>query len=695
MLSPSSRYAVSMRWWMASSKWVLALVLLILAVPAPSLLQARVLRVQMTALQTAAGRAEGVAATLDWPDGAAQGVLNLTLDSLDLPELVFSARHVQWQCPLQREYSDAATAPTWRCDGQVRIAGQAAYPLSLSIAASGGIDVDLRVGKTRLAASTRTEAPDLTRIRLEHMPAIWLQALSQSIWADGRWRDGQFGGDLQLRTSPDTTALTGTLDFTGLALETPDGLIASDGLAGSLTADFKTQADNTRASLSLTLRGGEWLAGSLYAQLPDSPVQLTLQAEQRGDGPWRLPKLAMTDGKVLTLQGSAALARELALDDLDLQLTLGDLAIARDRYLSGFLAPAGFPDLLLAGAVEAAVTLRAGHPQALRLRLADVNAVDPRQRFVLSGLAGTLDWSASDPPQASGMRWRNAALYGIGIGAGRFDLNSTQGVVSLSRAVTVPVLKGQVVLESLQWQPPGAGHGTRFQLGVSMRDLDMSSLCQRLGWPPFTGTLGGRIPSARFEDGVLQLDGGLVMQLFGGQISLTDLVLERPFGVAPSLSAGVRIADLDLEPLTEAFGFGSITGRLDGRIDNARLVDWTPVAFDARLDTDANWKGKRRISQRAVQDISSIGGSGLMGGLQAQALRLFSDFGYARIGLGCRLRDNICRMDGVSSAGDGYTIVEGAGLPRIQVVGFRRQVDWPTLVARLKAVTEGQRPTFN
>jgi hypothetical protein len=83
-----------------------------------------------------------------------------------------------------------------------------------------------------------------------------------------------------------------------------------------------------------------------------------------------------------------------------------------------------------------------------------------------------------------------------------------------------------------------------------------------------------------------------------------------------------------------------------------------------------------------------------MAGLQAQALRLFDDFGYARLGLGCRLRENVCQMSGVDSAGDGYTIVQGAGLPRIQVVGFRRRVDWPTLVARLKAATEGQAPVI-
>ena len=47
-------------------------------------------------------------------------------------------------------------------------------------------------------------------------------------------------------------------------------------------------------------------------------------------------------------------------------------------------------------------------------------------------------------------------------------------------------------------------------------------------------------------------------------------------------------------------------------------------------------------------------------------------------------------MAGLDSSNGGYTIVEGSGLPRITVVGHQREVDWPVLVARLKAATEGK-----
>ena len=46
-------------------------------------------------------------------------------------------------------------------------------------------------------------------------------------------------------------------------------------------------------------------------------------------------------------------------------------------------------------------------------------------------------------------------------------------------------------------------------------------------------------------------------------------------------------------------------------------------------------------------------------------------------------------MSGLDSRGDSFTIVAGAGLPRLAVVGIHRRVDWPTLVERLAAVGSG------
>lgn len=680
-------YARSMRRPLTSGKRWLAGLALALALAACAPAAARELVLRADTVRTGAATLEQVEVRLAWPEGAATGELRLDAGRLSAPLLGYDVRGLAWICPLTR-----AAAGEWRCDGGLAQAGRRRGRLTLAVSPAA-LDAVLALGPRRVAVGTRAVAPGQVRLELARLPVAWLQAFLSRQWPEGQWTAGEAGGRLDLDLSqPERLAARGRLALTGLGLETPTGWLAAAGVDASLNFAFESAPSDTRVQATLTTQGGEFLAQSFYARLPATPVRIEVEARRPGGGGWRLSRLAWLDPGVLEAEGSAALASDASLRELDLQLRLGELALARDRYLSGVLAPAGFPDLVLSGGAEVTLQVAGGAARSLDARLRDVNAVDPRQRFILSGVGGDLRWRAGDEAMDSALGWRSAALFGIGLGPVRFDLRSAGGELALRAPAAMDVLGGRVALEHLRWWPPDEEANARFALGVRLDDLDLGSLSQRLGWPPFTGKLGGRIPSARYARGVLTLDGGLAMQAFGGTVALSDLVMERPFGIAPTLSADVAIDDVDLEPMTAAFGFGSITGRLDGRIAGLRMVDWSPVAFDARLRSDPAWRGRRRISQRAVEDISRVGGAGLMAGLQAQALRLFDDFGYKRLGLACRLRDNVCRMDGVDSAGDGYTIVEGAGLPRIQVVGFRRRVDWPTLVARLKAVTEGQVP---
>ncbi|PRH81605.1 hypothetical protein C6N40_11595 [Arenimonas caeni] len=674
----------SMRRVSGPGKFLCGVLLMLAALP----LQARVLRMEVDALRSGAANLQGVDVRLDWRDGASTGELSLDARRLDVPALGQVHQGLRWRCPLSRD-----DAGRWRCEGQVRSDAGAGR---LQVALSGeAIDAMFASAGASLDYGWQAGAPDRHRVDLRAVPVAWLEAFLASLWEAGQWGSGRLDGrvDLQLPADAPLRAQA-DLVLADVGVDTPDGWLAAAGMHGRLRLAYAQPGGQTAVDLHYSARGGEFLVGSLYVPLPDAPVELAL-ALRGGDDGWRVPAFSWKDGRVLEAAGSARLDTAGTLADLDLSLSLGELATARDRYLSGYLAPAGFADLVLAGEARARLVLAGGELDSLSLGLERLTAIDPRQRFTLAGLHGDLRWTAGTEPVAGALAWDSAALFGIGLGHANMPFRSAGGQLLLVSPVSVAALEGHIRLDQLRWQPPGGGNGARFQLGATLEALDLGSLSQRLGWPPFTGTLGGRIPSARYEGNVLTLDGGLAMQAFGGTVSLSELVMERPFGVAPTLSAAVAIDDVDMEPMTAAFGFGSITGRMDGRIAGLRMVDWSPVAFDAWLGSDESWKGRRRISQRAVEDISKVGGGGgLMGGLQAQALRLFDDFRYARLGLGCRLRDNVCVMSGVGSAGDGYTIVEGAGLPRIQVVGFRRRVDWPTLVARLKAATEGQNPVI-
>ncbi|MEO7258008.1 MAG: hypothetical protein ABIW35_00375, partial [Luteimonas sp.] len=373
---------------------------------------------------------------------------------------------------------------------------------------------------------------------------------------------------------------------------------------------------------------------------------------------------------------------------LDLHLSSDDVSPLRERYLSGWLGLVGMADLELAGAFDADLRVEDGRLQRASANLREVDLRDPQGRFRFDGLSGTPRFSAGAPVSGE-LHWRGGQLYGLGFAAASLPIDSRDGALTLRDAVAVPMLGGNLRFDGVAIRPRSGDAGADIRFGLTLDGLDIGKLSQALGWPAFRGVLSGRIPNARYANERLDFDGGLSMRLFDGSVEVSQLSMERPFGVAPSLSADLVIDDLDLLALTEVFGFGSITGRLDGRIDDLRLVDWRATAFDAELHTDRKRGVRQRISQRAVQNISSVGDASFVNTLQGRLIGLFDDFGYSRIGIACRLANEVCEMGGLRSAGNTFTIVDGAGLPRLTVIGHNRLVDWPTLVERLVAVGKG------
>ena len=279
------------------------------------------------------------------------------------------------------------------------------------------------------------------------------------------------------------------------------------------------------------------------------------------------------------------------------------------------------------------------------------------------------------------------------------DSRSADGVLTLQRIAQVPLFGGRIDIHDLRILPPAAGAGLQMEFALALDAVDLGQMAKALALPEFDGELHGEIPKARYADDMLTFDGGLSLGIFEGAMQLTNLAMERPFGTAPTLSADIDFNDIDLLRLTEVFDFGSISGKLDGYIHHLRLVDWTPVQFDAALVTDRKPGVRQRISQSAVQNISSVGDASFVSSLQGRLIGLFDDFGYRRLGIRCQLNNTVCAMGGLAdldeahtprSDSSGFTIVEGAGLPRLTVVGYNRRVDWPTLVERLKSVGKGE-----
>ncbi|MFC0677592.1 hypothetical protein ACFFGH_07010 [Lysobacter korlensis] len=618
---------------------------------------------------------------LEWEDGASQGELRIQAGTLDAPDLGYRFRDLDWQCPLTR------AADRWQCKGVLRSGASAPFGFSLTLD-DAKTNAVLTRGAARIGLDREAQSPDITRIDLARVPVAWTQALVAQAWADARLTGGTLDASLAIRApAGGRLQIEGPVKLQAAGVDTPDGAIAAENLGARLHVDARF-GEVDEVNLDGQLLGGELLFGRTYVSLGERRVPLHMRAVQRDAGGWQLPAFSWDDPGVLKAAGSATLGSEQDVEVLDLTVDSPSLQALGEHYLSGWLGAAGLGELQLRGAASAQLGTNGNGLQRATLSLEHAGADDPRGRFRFDDLHGDLQFSAG-APVASDLRWAGGALYGIEFGAARLPWRSADGVLQLREDLVIPLLDGTARFEGLQLRPASGESRFDVKFGLALDGLDVRQLAKVMGWPEFGGELSGRIPQAHYREDRLTLDGGLAMQLFDGRIDVSSLSMERPFGTAPTLTADLALDDLDLQALTGVFGFGSITGRLDGRVAGLRLVDWQPVAFDARLQTDPKRGVRQRISQRAVQDLSSVGDASLMSSLQSQVIGLFDDFGYSRIAIGCRLVDEVCTMDGLGSADRGFIIVQGAGLPRLTVVGFNRRVDWPLLVERLAAAGSG------
>lgn len=618
---------------------------------------------------------------LQWPEGATAGELRLEARRLQAPDLGYRFERVDWRCTLRRAgWSD------WRCRGPLRTPeGTVEFEVEIR---ESGVDATLTRGRSRIDVSRRGTAPDLTRIDLAAIPLAWTRALLSQAWPEAQLKAGHGDARLRVTTAGEGVRIAGPIDLRGVSLDTPDGRVAAEGLGASVGLDMQLGATD-RVRLAGRIEGGEALFGTAYLALQERAVGIDLEAEKHGACCWRIPRFEWRDGAGLRAAGAVAFGPEAALRDLEVQVESADVAALRDAYLSGWLGAAGLGDVEMRGAAQARLVLAGGALQSVDARLDGVHAIDPRGRFAFEGVDGTVRYSAS-APVAGELRLAGGSVYGLAFGPARVPMRSAGGELALASPVEVPMLGGRLAFDHVAIRPASGGQPAEMGFGMTLDRLDVEQFTRALGWPAFTGELSGRIPGARYRADMLVFDGGLSMQVFGGRIDVSALAMERPFGVAPTLTTDVALDDLDLESLTSVLGFGTITGKLDGRIDGLRLVDWQPTAFDASLRTDRTRGVRQRISQRAVQDLSSVGDASFVSSLQSQLIGLFDDFGYSAIGIDCRLADGVCDMGGLGPRGDNaFLIVAGSGIPRLTVVGINRRVDWPTLVERLVAVSRG------
>jgi len=436
-------------------------------------------------------------------------------------------------------------------------------------------------------------------------------------------------------------------------------------------------------------------ADPLYLEFSEAqPLELDAALRWRGAaGELRLETLEFRQPGVargrlagLLAPGAATPLRALEVDLEDAQLP-GFYA----TWLQPWLAGSVLDKLDTGGRLRGRVQIADGAARAARLALERVSFGARDGLFGVQELDGELAWDDSGATQPARLAWQGAHFHQLLLGAGALQLETARDGLRMLAPLKVPLLDGQLQVEEFELGHDPTG-GVRWLLDATLTPVSMQAFSNALGWPTMAGSLSGMVPRVRYENGELTLGGTLLVQAFDGAVTVRNLRIRQPLGLVPRLWADARLEGLDLETLTRTFSFGRIEGRLQGEVDGLYMEAWQLVAFDARFETPPDDDSRHRISQRAVDNISNLGGGGVGGAVSRSFMRVFEDFPYRRLGIRCKLANGVCHMGGVAPAKQGYYLVEGWLLPRLDVIGYSEQVAWQSLVERLVAITRGETP---
>lgn len=576
-----------------------------------------------------------------------------------------------------------------RSDGSLEVAADAIRlgdgTAALTIALRGGA----WTAKTRLQRVSIELLTNLAKSLKLTLPAISATGQVTST-ADAR------GSESGLREA------TFDISFADLTLNNESGSVATDKLSARLQGTASKRAGDWQFAVDLSSAQGQAYAQPIFVDFGAHALRASAAGRLRGTRELILERFTVDHAQVAQASGRAGF-------DFDKDQPLRSLAMvlagvqfpgAYESYLQPLLLDTNFKSMQTAGRIAGEIELEEGAPRRVDLTLTDLTFDDGTRKFAMEALNGAVHWLAeARTPDAkvapSALSWRGGAILGLPMGAGDLQFSSSGRQFRLLQPARIALLDGALALESFRVRNAGLP-SVAFMVDATLEPIDVQQLCKAFGWPEFGGRVGGTLSKLRMREGVVTLGTTVNAQVFDGTLTLSELRLQQPFGQWPRFSSNVAFDNLDLELMTGAFSFGRITGRLSGRVDGLRLFNWAPVAFDARLYTPPGDRSKHRISQRAVENIGSIGGggAGVTAALSSGFLRFFDDFNYDRLGLSCRLENDVCAMEGVAPAPNGgYYLVKGKGLPRIDVIGSSRRVDWPRLVQQLIAATKSGGPT--
>lgn len=430
-----------------------------------------------------------------------------------------------------------------------------------------------------------------------------------------------------------------------------------------------------------------------FLDLQEQSIQVLLQgiADTESQS-YQINSFQYHQGDLLNIEGQGAFYPEQdnLVESLSLSISSGALQKVFPVYIQPILLPTNFADLELSGSLAIDLTHEKNQLKSLQLDLNDIFIDDEFSRFSVSGLNSNIHLKESEKLQQSRVGWQGMSIYKILLGPGDMLFESRGSNYTVKEWQDVDILDGVLTIRHLSLLNLGQ-KGFEMQLDGELKPVSLSSFTQTMGWPLMSGKLAGEISGFHYSNNHLSLGGDLVFHVFNGDITLSNFKVDNLFSNYSRLSTDVNLQNLDLEQITDTFTFGKIEGTLEGRMDKFTLEDWQPVYFDAEFITPEKDEKPHRISQKALDNLSELGG-GLTGSLSRGFLKFIPEYSYGRLGIRCLLNNGVCNLGGVHETEDGFYILTRGGLfpPWVAVKGTGRSISWHDLIEGFKQIAEGE-----
>ncbi|HQN64311.1 MAG TPA: hypothetical protein PLR90_02830 [Methylophilus sp.] len=471
------------------------------------------------------------------------------------------------------------------------------------------------------------------------------------------------------------------LDFCQAGFSDESGLHAGEKLTGSIRLLAKKQH-------GLWYWGGlfNWTEGELFWQpFYFGKAGNLFAISGTSQGPIvNISQAVLQVIDVGTMSASARVnTRSKTVQDVSVSAQNVDFAGLYQLLLKPMVEKSAFGNLQVSGKADWQFEIKDMQPLNFELNLRDANIEDLNGKFAFYNINAHIPWDYN-VPQTVTLGYNSGYVLNLPLG-------STQLQAEINRySLTAPILRLPILDGAFKFEDVSAaylGQKWYWHLRMQLEPITMNQFSQALGWPEMQGKIDGQVPLITYANGLLNMDGTMNFNAFKGSVGMSGLRIEDPLGTAPKLYANLHMRNIDLGEITRTFNFGAIEGKLEGDVTDLRLENWKPVYMNAKIQTmDGNHV--KKVSQRAVENITALGGEGTAAALQRTFLRFFKEFNYEKIGLSCELRQDICKMGGVESTPTGFVIVKGKGIPSVNVNGYTEYVSWADLLARMKRITD-------